>query len=75
MSQQDDYASLFEGTGTSGGGAKPPADRNPKLNPLGIKAKKDFGTGIEGARKLSAFIEAFPTPEQGTKAFEALPDV
>jgi len=74
MSQQDDYASLFEGSGTSGGGAKPAGTAKPALAPLGIKSKKDFGTGMEGARKISAFIEAFPTPEAGTKAYEALPD-
>ena len=72
LSEQEEYAGNFLGTGSSGGGARPPAGG--KRPPHGISRKKDFGTGIEGAKKIEQFLSSFPTVELGTKAYQDLPD-
>ena len=74
LAQSDEYAGNFEGSGASGSGAKPGNTGNGKPNPLGVKRKSDIGPGREGARKLAAFMDSFTSPEEGQKAYLALPD-
>jgi hypothetical protein len=73
LSQSEDYAGNFEGSGNSGAGSKPPAGGH-KASPLGVKSKKDIPPGLPGAHKLAEFIRSFPSEEEGVKAYQALPD-
>jgi hypothetical protein len=74
MAGMEDYADLFEGSGNSGGGARPGAGGNQKGPPMGIRTKKDFGTGKEYHQKFEAWNKLFPTAEEATRAYVALPD-
>jgi len=73
LSQSEDYAGNFEGTGNTGSGARP-AGGSAKLPPHGIKRKADVGTGHAGAQKMADFVDSFPNPDAGIAAWKALPD-
>ncbi len=74
MAQMEDYADLFAGSGNSGGGARPGSSGPTKGPPLGFKSKKDFGSGEAYHKNFEAYNKAFPTMEEATKAYLALPE-
>lgn len=77
LSQSEEFAYAFAGSGNSGGGGRPNngggGGRQSRPN-LGITKKSDFGSGITAERKRAEFIGSYPTQEEGLKAYKSLPD-
>lgn len=73
LAASEEYAGNFEGSGASGAGGKPGGNGG-KPNPLGVKTKRDLGNGKDGAIKMAAFIDSFPSQQAGRDAYLALPD-
>lgn len=77
MSQKDEWAAAFEGSGNSGGGQRPAGGgANPNKFPAGVRTKRDLAgdKDMSYERKFERFVAAFPTEQAALDAYQKLPD-